>query len=135
MSLIWLEIVAVYLVILVVTRALFLMPGVSGLLGRSRSSRPGRRVRRQSPRGRPIEVIADDLRRLETRFRHPPRGASFAKQEALRFAYDNALADACACLEIEHLLGVLPPGSELDGERKRIEDSLWLQGLRFQEAT
>jgi hypothetical protein len=133
-SLTWLEIFALYLVIMAVTRALFLMPGVTGLLAARRRPRSKSRSRRQPPPQRPIEVIADDLRRLGARYRHFPRGTSYAKQEALRFAYDHALAEACACLEIEHLLAVLPPGPELDEERKRVEDSLWLLGLRFQEA-
>ena len=133
MSRTWLEILALYLVILAVTRALFLMPGVTGLLAPPRRRRSKSRTRRPPPH-RPIEAIADDLRRLDARCRHFPRGTSYAKQEALRFAYDRALAEACACLEIEHLLAVLPPGPELDTERKRIEDSLWLLGLRFQEA-
>lgn len=124
----WFEILLLYTLVLLVTRALCLMPGVVDLRRRSRLARP------PAPPRRPLEVVADDVRRLGARYRHPPRGTSYAKLEALRYAYDHALSEACSCLEIEHLLEVLPPGEELDRERNRVEDALWLVGLRFPEA-
>jgi hypothetical protein len=78
---------------------------------------------------RPIERVVEDVRRLGARYRHPPPGIAFVKLEGIRRAYDQALANACACLGIEHLLLVLPPGTELDHERNRVENSLWLAGL------
>jgi hypothetical protein len=101
---------------------------------------PVRRVRRYAarrrppePTGRPLEEIAADARRLAPRALHPPRGTSRAKIVALRYAYDHVLAEACAALGIDHLLGVLEPGDELDAERARVESLLWLAGLRIDD--
>ncbi len=90
--------------------------------------------RQPPPPARPIELIARDARRLGHRFREPPRGVSFAKFEGTRWAYDKVLAEGCRALEIEHLLGVLPTGPELDAERARVETRLWLAGFRIDEA-
>ena len=86
------------------------------------------------PLGRPLELIACDARRLGHRFRHPPRGTSFAKLEASRRAYEHVLGEACTAMGVEHLLAVLPPGDELDAERARVEGLLWLAGMRIDEA-
>jgi hypothetical protein len=83
------------------------------------------------PAGRRIDLIAGDVRRLGRRFETVPPGLSFARFEALRQAYDTVLAEACGALEIEHLLGVLPPGPDLDGERRRVEQALDRAGLRL----
>ena len=85
------------------------------------------------PVGRPLEDVARDARRLAIRFHHPSPGVSFAKLEGARYAYEHVLAEACAALEVEHLLGVLPPGDDLDVERERVEGLLWLAGLRIDE--
>lgn len=89
-------------------------------------------VRRRGPEpsGRPIELVAEDVRRLGARFRHPPPGLRFAKYEGLRRAYDQVLAEACGALGLAQLLGVLPPGEELDAERVRVEGLLDAAGLR-----
>jgi hypothetical protein len=89
------------------------------------------RSRRSRPTGRPLEQIACDARRLSVWFRRCPRGQSFAKYEAHRRAYDDVLAEACRALGIEHLLGVLEPGTELDTERARIEWALECAGLEL----
>jgi hypothetical protein len=81
--------------------------------------------------GRPIEVIARDARRLGLRFHYLPPGVSFARFEGGRKAYDDVLAEACLALGVEHLLGVLPPGPELDTERGRVEVALEWTGLRL----
>jgi len=83
------------------------------------------------PDGRPLEVIAQDARRLAARFHQPTPGTSFAKVEGARRAYEHVLTEACLALEVQHLLGVLPPGDELDVERVRVEGLLWLAGLRI----
>ena len=80
-----------------------------------------RRTPEPQPLGRPIKAIAADVRRLGQEFRYLPAGASFTRFEARRRAYDLALAEACGALDIPHLLEVLPPGSELDRERDRVE--------------
>ena len=107
----------------------------------SRARLRARRFRRfwhrrppREPAGRPLELIAAEARRLGQRANYPPRGTSRAKVVALRYAYDHVLTEACAALEIEHLLGVLPPGDELDAERSRVESLLWLAGLRIDRA-
>ena len=92
------------------------------------------RRRRLPTSSRPIEVIAQDARRLGRRFRQPPRGVSFAKFEGTRRAYDKVLAEGCAALGIEHLLDVLPPGVELDAERRRVEWRLYTAGLDLDDA-
>lgn len=93
------------------------------------------RLRRRPPEplGRPLELIVADARRLAPRAQHPPRGTSRAKIIAVSYAYDHVLAEACAALGIEHLLGVLEPGEELDAERRRVEGLLWLAGLRIDD--
>ncbi|MGN6576784.1 MAG: hypothetical protein ACTHKG_13975 [Nocardioides sp.] len=101
--------------------------------------RPGRglagllRRRRPEPLGRPLEEIAADARRLAPRALHPPRGTSRAKVVALCYAYDHVLSEACAALGVEHLLSVLEPGDERDLERRRVQDLLWLAGLRIDD--
>lgn len=99
---------------------------------------PGRRDRGLAavpvPTARPLEDIVQDARRLSARVHEPPRGTSFAKHLAACSVYDRVLGEACAALGVEHLLGVLPPGEELDAERTRIETALWLAGLRFEDA-
>jgi hypothetical protein len=84
--------------------------------------------------GRPIQEIARDATRLGHSFRYVPRGLSFARFEGCRRAYDLVLSEACRALEIDHLLGVLPPGPELDSERERVEAKLWLAGLHLDDA-
>jgi hypothetical protein len=93
-----------------------------------------RHRRAQQPTQRPIEAIAADLRRLGARFHALPAHASFAKVEAVRGAYDRALAECCAALGITQLLGVLPAGPELDAERERVEEQLTDSGVRLPHA-
>lgn len=85
------------------------------------------------PEGRRIELVASDVRRLGGRFRNVPPGVSFARFEALRQAYDGVLAEACKALEVDHLLQVLPPGPELDRERRRVEVALYRAGLSLDD--
>lgn len=115
---------------------MFLLSAGSYVARTLRGSRGGLRRGRASlqPVGRPLEVVAQDARRLATRFHHPAPGASFAKLEGARRAYEHVLAEACTALEVEHLLGVLPPGDELDVERVRVESLLWLAGLRIDDS-
>lgn len=90
------------------------------------------RVRRTArpavvPLHRPIEQVGPDVRRLHRAFHRG--GMRFAKYEGCRLAYDGVLAEAAGILEITHLLDVLPPGSERDHERERIEGLLEQAGL------
>jgi hypothetical protein len=100
--------------------------------GRSRTSVPPSLPPARPPR--PLEDIVSDARRFSARVHEPPRGTSFAKHVAACTVYDRVLGEACAALDIEHLLGVLPPGEDRDAERTRIETALWLAGLRLEDA-
>ncbi|QIK67567.1 hypothetical protein G7072_15495 [Nocardioides sp. HDW12B] len=91
--------------------------------------RLGLRSPAPEPTGRPLEVVAADVRRLARRFRCPAEGARFAKVEGYRRAYDAVLVEACDVLGVPTLVGVLPPGSELDRERARVEEALDAAGL------
>jgi hypothetical protein len=86
------------------------------------------------PESRPIEAIAADLHRLGIRFHGLDPRASYAKTEAVRGAYDRALAECCTALGLTHLLGVLPAGRELDVERERVEEQLTDCGVRLPHA-
>lgn len=88
-----------------------------------------RTARKAIPAGRPIEVIAADVRRLSIRFHCMDPHTRFAKAEGIRRAYDGVLAECCAALGVTHLLGVIPPGPELDTERARVEIVLEGAGL------
>lgn len=96
-----------------------------------RRSRPTLTERAPS---RPWEDIVRDARRYSALVHQPPRGTSFAKHVGRCCVYDRVLGEACAALGLEHLLGVLPPGEDLDAERNRIETALWLAGLRLEDA-
>jgi hypothetical protein len=91
--------------------------------------RCGLRAPAPEPTGRPLEDVAADVRRLAQRFRCPAEGARFAKVEGYRRAYDNVLLEACGVLAVTTLIGVLPPGTELDHERTRVEEVLDAAGL------
>ncbi|QBR93524.1 hypothetical protein [Nocardioides euryhalodurans] len=88
--------------------------------------RLGRRVlgrpETEAPPTRPIEQIAADVRRISVRYHQD--GMRFAQYEGRRQAYDRVLAEAADTLDIPHLVGVLPPGAELDRERLRVETLL-----------
>ena len=81
--------------------------------------------------GRPIELVARDACRLGRQFAYLPAGVSFARFEGCRRAYDRVLTEACEALDVDHLLGVLPPGPDLDRERSRVELALEWAGLRL----
>ena len=85
------------------------------------------------PVGRPIQEIASDVRRLGRQVRHPDDGRSAARIVALLRSYDAVLGEACAALGYTQLLGVLPPGPELDHERERVEQLLARAGLVLEE--
>ncbi|HEU4337360.1 MAG TPA: hypothetical protein VFR45_08615 [Nocardioides sp.] len=79
------------------------------------------------PLRRPVEEVGADLRRLHSAFHR--EGMRFAKYEGCRQAYDRVLAEAVEITGRPHLLGVLPPGEELDRERERVEGLLVQHGL------
>ena len=133
----WLQILTAYVLLLAVARWVVLLPRKLGHLWSPSLPAPPwsrSRTRRAVPDRRPVEHVALDVRRLGERYHRPPPGTAFAKQEGIRRAYDAVLAEACDALGVVHLLGVLSPGPELDRERSRVEDSLWLAGIRLSEA-
>jgi hypothetical protein len=85
--------------------------------------------REPEPANRPVEQIAEDVRVRGVRFHALPEHASYAKRAAVSAAYDLSLAELCASLGQAHLLTVLPPGPELDAERRRVELVLMSFGL------
>ena len=91
----------------------------------------GRARRRGSadvvPLHRPVEQVGSDLRRLHAAFHRG--GMRFAKYEGCRQAYDRVLAEAAEMAGLTHLVGILPPGEELDRERERVEWLLVQHGL------
>lgn len=85
------------------------------------------------PRGRPIEQIAHDVRRLGRQLRHPDDGRSAARITTLLRSYDAALVECCAALGYVQLLSVIPPGPEQDAERHRVERLLCRAGMVLEE--
>jgi hypothetical protein len=85
------------------------------------------------PTGRPIEDIAVDARRLGRQLQHTNDGRSAARIGAIRRSYDDVLAEGCAALGLAELLGVLPDGSELDAERRRVEVVLIGAGMVLED--
>src|SRR5688572_28103566 len=79
------------------------------------------------PLHRPVEQVGADLRRLHAAFHRG--GMRFAKYEGCRQAYDRVLAEAAEMAGVTHLVGILPPGEELDRERERLERLLVQHGL------
>lgn len=81
------------------------------------------------PTNRPIEAIAGDVRRRSERYHALAPHASYVRVSALRAAYDHVLGECCDSLGLAHLLAVLPPGPELEKERRRVELVLHSFGL------
>ncbi|WP_426246134.1 hypothetical protein [Nocardioides sp. LHG3406-4] len=79
--------------------------------------------------GPPIDVISTDLRRLRAAVLHPWPGEPRVRRVATTAAYDDALRDACAALGIPDTLSQLPPGTDREAERLRVEWLLHEHGL------
>jgi hypothetical protein len=71
-------------------------------------------------RGRPIEQLAADLRRLRVAVATDQR-RSATHQLATRVAYDQLLMQACQMLNVPHELGKNTAGPQRDIERIRVE--------------
>jgi hypothetical protein len=87
-----------------------------------------------TPARRPIEQIARDVRHRGGRFHALSPHASYVKVSALAAAYDHVLGESCESLGQAHLLAALPPGPELDRERRRVELVLHSFGLPVHHA-
>ena len=79
-------------------------------------------------RGRPIEQLAADLRRLR-RAVATDQQRSATHQLANRVAYDQLLIQACAMLAVLHDLDKTTAGPERDIERIRVEAELERAGI------
>ena len=91
-----------------------------------------RRRRAQPPVqavGRPIQVVAADLRRLSRQLALVPAGAPLVRWQALWAAYDDVLIEAAAQLDVPHELPTTPNGLARDLERLRLLAALEGAGL------
>jgi hypothetical protein len=79
-------------------------------------------------RGKPIEELAADLRRMR-RTVATDQQRSATHQLADRVAYDQLLLQACEMLHIHHDLGKRTAGPERDIERIRVEAELERAGM------
>jgi hypothetical protein len=79
--------------------------------------------------GRPIQVVAADLRRLSRQLALVPAGAPLVRWQALWAAYDDVLIEAAAQLEVPHELPAAPEGMARDLERLRLLAALEGAGL------
>jgi hypothetical protein len=124
---------------LALTFGLLLAPvAVLSLIDRCASGRPVRsrrrlRRRRAQPAvqavGRPIQVVAADLRRLSRQLALVPAGAPLVRWQALWAAYDDVLTEAAAQLDVPHELPTTPNGMARDLERLRLLAALEGAGL------
>jgi len=85
----------------------------------------------EPPDGPPIERIASDVRRLRTELRSLSPGLPMARRIGISRAYDDLLVGACRALDVPDTLSGLPPGTERDAERLRVEWELEEAGLRL----
>ena len=125
----------------VVFGVLPVLVGILSLLDRcatGRRSRPRwwrwhapRRPDRE-PSGRPIEVVAADLRRLARQLALVPAGAPLLRWQALWAAYDEVLGEAATQLDVPHELATTPSGLARDVERLRLLAALEGAGLAVQ---
>jgi hypothetical protein len=100
--------------------------------GRPLWSRLHRRRRDRSAvqtEGRPIQVVAADLRRLSRQLALVPAGAPLVRWQALWAAYDDVLMEAADALEVPHELPTTPNGLPRDFERVRLVTALEDAGL------
>lgn len=129
----WVQIAGAVVLLHVLTRIVVaaLFDELGGWRSWRAASRLARRLRRRQadvvPLRRPIEDIGADLRRLHASFHR--EGLRFAKYEGCRQAYDRVLGEAADMVELPHLMSVLPPGTERDRERERLEMLLEDAGL------
>ena len=140
MGALWPAIMVLTAVFLLLLDVVYRSPrvGRAGRLFRAHAEQVRRRRRCPAPAEvprsvRPFELVVGDARRVAARLQDC-RGLSFAKQEALWCVYDRVLGEMCDALGVDHLLGVLPSGDELDAERARAENVLWLAGVRLDDA-
>lgn len=84
-------------------------------------------------RGRPVEQLAADLRRLRVAVATDQRHSA-THQLANRVAYDQLLMQACQMLNVPHQLTNNTAGPERDIERIRVEAELERAGIVLSSA-
>lgn len=84
-----------------------------------------------APPGRPIERLADELRRLSARLREPAN-STYTNISGVQLAYDKVLLDACQALGVESRLDGLS-GMNRELERARLEVELTRAGMVISE--
>jgi hypothetical protein len=84
-----------------------------------------------TPEGRAIEDVAAALRRLRPLVVAPGAGVPMARRAGTTAAYDDLLAEAARALDVPDDLSGLPPGTDRDAERLRLEHLLRERGLRL----
>jgi len=85
-------------------------------------------------RGRPVEQLAADLRRLRVAVATDQR-RSATHQLANRVAYDQLLMQVCQMVNVSHELGKNTAGPERDIERIRVEAELERAGIMLAPAS
>ena len=97
----------------------------------------GRRLHLVAPapattQGRPLERLADDLRRLRPQARSPRPGVPMARHRGTVAAYDSVLLDTARALSVPTALGDLPEhGMDREAERLRLEAALGDAGISW----
>lgn len=81
------------------------------------------------PSGRPIEMLAADVRRLRRECALVPAGAPMARRRAIQLAYDDALVETAASLGVAEQVSAFPIGTQRDLERLRLEAELEAAGI------
>lgn len=82
-----------------------------------------------APLGRPVQLVAADLRRLRRQLAAVPAGAPLLRWQALWSAYDDVLGEAAAALDVPHELPTTSNGPARDLERLRLLAALEGAGL------
>ena len=85
-----------------------------------------------APTTRAIEDVARSLRRLRREVLAPAPGAPMARRAAALAAYDDLLLEAARALGVADTLSALPPGTDREAERLRVEHLLRAAGLRLE---
>lgn len=94
-----------------------------------RLARRLRRKPRYVPSGPPIEKLAADLRRVRGVLVHYEPGTPLVRRIGTLQAYDQLLIQACRAVDVEQRIDALPPGTDLEIERLRVEQHLRDAGL------
>ncbi|WP_147251857.1 hypothetical protein [Blastococcus sp. TF02-8] len=89
-----------------------------------------RAARHPVPAGRPLELVAADLRRLGHEVAFIPAGAPMARRRAVQAAYDDVLVEAAGILGVPTDLAAVPETRLREIERLRVVAALRAAGLR-----